>query len=282
MPVVWFDVPELSEPDPTDDLVALIKRYQWQDWRDTRFEERHSAAYRRAVAELARRLAEVNARLNDAPPELPTTVTAGVTDEEDETPGTLDILSVAMEAMPAWTQTLHGVGEEIQAVSALAQESSQEMEEGDKRGKGLAVRLSVAREFGRNLEPHSQRLEELGNDFTTHLYDVDGGVRALVAQAEREAHDDASRKAACEFFESVRSMAHSSRGGLAGLKSMVDSIAPVEGLSRDMRAPLRKMRKALTVMVEGQAVIDEWVRLIDESPIDCADTEGRAEGASST
>jgi hypothetical protein len=151
------------------------------------------------------------------------------------------------------------------------------MREGDKQGKGFAARLTVARQFGRNIEPHSQRLEELGNEFTTQLYDVDGGIRALVAQADVEAEDPESRKAACEFFDLIRSMAASSRGGLAGLKSIVDSITPVEGMSRDMRAPLRKMRKALTVMVEGQAVIDEWVRLIDESSVDCSEAADAAE-----
>ncbi len=45
--------------------------------------------------------------------------------------------------------------------------------------------------------------------------------------------------------------------------------AQVETLSRDLRAPLRKLRQGLTILVEAREVTDEWVGLIAASGVEC-------------
>lgn len=40
MPLLYVDVPELHEDSPSDDLAVQMKAFQWEDWRDLRFEER--------------------------------------------------------------------------------------------------------------------------------------------------------------------------------------------------------------------------------------------------
>jgi hypothetical protein len=50
------------------------------------------------------------------------------------------------------------------------------------------------------------------------------------------------------------------------------SIRDVAQMSRDLRTPLRDIEKGLSRVMDGQAVMDEWVRLIDEVNIDCPDT----------
>jgi TIR domain len=271
LPLVWFDVPDLHEANPVDDLAVIIKRYHWADWRDLRFEERDSGVYRRAVADLAQRLVNINARTAVAGSDM-VTIAVGAptgdalavaepdTGDDDATLGTLDVMALAETAMPAWADTMRKVRAEIEAVGALTEEATVEMRRGEKQGKGFAARLTAARVLAQKLEPYAQRIEELGNEFTTHLYDIDGGIRAMLAQVQM-ATEDSEREVGEQLKESVHSMATSSREGLGAMRGMVESIAPIEAMSRDLRAPLRKIRKGLTVMVEGQRVIEEWDRL---------------------
>ena len=39
----------------------------------------------------------------------------------------------------------------------------------------------------------------------------------------------------------------------------------------DLRPPLRRLKQGLTLMLEAREVTDEWVRLMDETGIDCDD-----------
>lgn len=270
LPLVWFEVPELHEADPTDDLIAIIKRYQWADWRELRFEDRSSGAYRRAVAQLAQRLVDINARMADAAfvaspgvVIIPATGSSGLAADavaDEDALGSLDLMALAETAMPAWSDTMTAVRQEVEMAGELAEEATAEMAAGDKHGKGFAARLTAARTFAQKLDPHAQRIEELGNEFTTHLYNIDGGIRAMLAQLD-SVETEENKAAAAEFKAVVHTMAISSREGLGAIQSFVDSIVSVEGTSRDLRLPLRRMRKGLTVMVEGQRVIDEWDRL---------------------
>lgn len=64
-------------------------------------------------------------------------------------------------------------------------------------------------------------------------------------------------------------MAEGMLGALESTQAMIDGIASIESLSRDMRPPLRKLRQGLTVMFEAREVADEWLRLIDATEIVC-------------
>ena len=50
---------------------------------------------------------------------------------------------------------------------------------------------------------------------------------------------------------------------------MINTAAPLEKMSRDLRPVLRRLRQSLTVMVEGRKVSDNWISLIEASGIDC-------------
>src|SRR6476646_8592984 len=56
--VYWVRVPELEEnpEESPDEAIRLVAKYNWQDLRDERLEERDSSAYRKAVAALAAEL----------------------------------------------------------------------------------------------------------------------------------------------------------------------------------------------------------------------------------
>ncbi len=45
---------------------------------------------------------------------------------------------------------------------------------------------------------------------------------------------------------------------------MVETTKDLERMSKDMRAPLRNLRKALSSMVQAQQITDAWISLLDQ------------------
>jgi len=251
--------------------MALVKSFQWESWVGLRFADPTSSEYRRAVAKLAGRLAEANALAERA--DVSAAAIALSEGDADEEPGVLDLMARAEEAMPQWSETMQEIVQEIDNISTLAQATTAEMAQGDKQGKGFAARLTAARRLAKELQEPAMRIDNLGEQFARQLYEVDRGVRVIIERAPGEVEEDPdSKEAACEFFQSVRLMANSSEEGLGALKGMVDAISPIEGMSRDLRPPLRTLRHGLTLMYEGRDVIRSWVAQMDASPLDCSDT----------
>lgn len=253
LPLLWVDVAGLGEPTTSEDeVVTVVKKYQWVDWRELRFEERGSGAYRRAVSALATRLSQI------APaPDLVSQEVQTVT--SDSEPGLLDHIAASESALPRLAGTLQDVEVEIVAVGELATEASEAMSQADARKQGAAGRLTAARIFAQKVSPHAQKVEELGAAFASDLYDLDGGVRATLASFEASPTDDPTEiQARKNYAESIARLVPSAREGLGAISSLVTSILPLEGLSRDLRPPLQQLRKGLSLMAEGQQVMDGW------------------------
>lgn len=110
----------------------------------------------------------------------------------------------------------------------------------------------------------------MANKFATQLHIYDSGVRALVEVVGSDLDCNSDDKIEiCRLFESLLTLSSSAKEGLGSLQSVIDQIAPLEKISRDLRPPLRGFRKALTLMLEGRGITDSWVSLIEQCPIQC-------------
>lgn len=270
LPLLYVDVPELNSDQSTDDLVNLVREFQWVDWRDLRFSDRTSEPYRRAVVRLVTRLIEVNRQdpsLGES--ESGSSGPATVVNADDE-PGMIDLLATTEESLPMLASTLDLISQEIQIIGQVMNEGSEHIRNADSQGKGYAARLLVARKVAARLKEPVARLELSANRFASQLHDVDQGFRIMIDQAPMAIEDDPeSKEGVCTFFQSVKGMSSAAHTSFASVKSMIDNIEPIEKLSRDLRPTLRRLRQALTVMVEGREVINEWVTLIEGSGVEC-------------
>jgi hypothetical protein len=263
LPILYLDIPGLQEDPPSDDLLALVKKFQWVDWQDLRFSDRASPEYRRAVSALAQRLVFAN-RAAEAPAASDAAISRANT--ADEEAGVIELLADFELAVPRLTATTQTIAEAINDVNAAVTLTSEEISE--PRNQSFARRLVVLRDLSKRLESPATAISTLGDDFTQQLHDVDLGVRTLIARAPEEPEN---RREFCEFFKNIRSMVSAAEGGLGALQGLIDSAAPLEKLSRDVRPPLRDMRRGLTLMVEGRDVMRPWVALIDASGVTCED-----------
>lgn len=266
MPLLYVDVQELHEDEPDDELVALVKKFQWEDWTDLAYADVSSEAYRRGVGKLAKQLVEANRRLAELVHEPTVEQGAAPAEPTDEgEPGLLDRMAAMESALPAWSETITSIGQEISEIGALMNRATEEMKARDARGKGFAGRIAVARATAIELTPRAEHVLQLSSEFSGQMNAVDSGLRALIPALSSEQGDLEERAAAEEFLGQVRTLANSSSEGLGQLAGMINAIEPVENMSRDLRPPLKTLRRGLTALREGQIVANEWLRLIDES-----------------
>ena len=263
LPILYMDFPGRDENPPTDELVALVKRFQWVDWRELRFADRRSPEYRRGVSELATRLVNANRSAERVEVSDNAINRAGALDDEA---GVMDLLAGMETALPKLTGTLEQIVEVITEISGVAESTTGELNAPNGANQTFAKRLLLLRKFAVEMTPPSERIGGLGDDFASQLHDVDLGVRAII---ERAPDEPESRAEFCSFFASLRSMIESSEAGLGALEGFVDTFVPLERLSRDIRPVLRNIRRGLTLMVEGRDVMRLWGSQIDASGIEC-------------
>ncbi|MCC5781625.1 hypothetical protein CRM73_01430 [Kocuria sp. CCUG 69068] len=267
MPILYIDFPRLRQDPSDDDAMDLIKRFQWEDWTDLRYESTTSPDYRRAVGRMATRLAEANviadqADIAQAAGELP--------EEEDDAPGTVDLMAQAEEALPEWAETLEAIGEEIGTVAEIFVSGKADVEAANSSPKAFAARLTVFRKMANALAEPAGNIFEHSEQFTKQLNDVDQGITIMIQQVPAELQDNPEfKQEACGFFDSVLEMASSADAGLGSLKQMIDVMEPIEAKSRDLRAPMKLMRRGLTSMYEGRKIINGWVDLIERTGVEC-------------
>lgn len=271
LPLLYIDVPSLQDETTADELIKLVRTFQWEDWRELRFLDPAAEGYRRGVARLAVRLVEANRQAEKTDLAAIAQELEGQTDgSAKDSPGFLDQMVAAEEALPKLAETVEAIGRDIELIAKAMQEATSDIHQADKHGKGFAARLLVAREVARRLSEPAERVRALGNEFASHLHEVDLGFRAIIERAAAEVQRSPdSATEVCTFFNMVRSFSGAASVGLSQAQGLIDAIAPIENVSRDLRPVLRHLRQGLMRMVEAREITDDWVRLMDGSGVAC-------------
>lgn len=273
LPILYTRVPEMEGDEIEDEAVALIAKTQYEDWRTLRLEDEDSPVYRQAVNRLASRLAEIAERVSQPSVEEIGQATPAVGEPADA-PGFLDLMAVAEEAMPRWTSTIEQFGPAMEALAAAAEMATVEMEKSDARGAGFGGRLNVARLYAAAVTEPAEEILELGSRYAADLVEIDPAIRTLIRHAEEEEPEGEELDSVCELFASMQYLVRESRSAVESLEELIASMRPVEKMTKIVRAPHATIRKGLRNVTDGQAVLEEWDRLIREAGIDCSGHAG--------
>jgi hypothetical protein len=272
LPLLYVDVPDLT-PESEDEVVALVARTQYVDWTALRLEDERSSEYRKGVHALAKRLVEIGEQVaGQAQTGVEPESGASASDEDiDDTPGFGDVLATSEEAMPQWQETVEAFTPVMEELARLADDTLAQIQASDARGGGFAGRIRVAAAYGRALDEPATQFLELSTRYASHLIAVDAGILTLIRLSGAELESDDNRRSACELFASIQEFAVIARENyevMAGLSRVVGETAK---FSREVRPATRKLQAGLQRVMDGQSVIDEWVRQIDASDIACDD-----------
>jgi hypothetical protein len=273
--IVYVDVPELEEDTPQDELMVLVKQFQWEDWRELRFTDVNSSEYRIAVAKMAKRLADASRAAIAA--ELPAPIDAispfpGSEGGTAEEPGLMDILAAGQIGMQGVSATSVAMTEEMAKFNSFVGKATGDIRRSDQEGRGPVDRLAIAKELAQNLTQPADRFFQLANEYASQMYDADRGTRTLISLAPDEIkRNPDSKSVVCQFFDIIIATAQKAQFLATTLGEFSQGLAKSETLSRDLRPPLQTMKRGVAIVMEASSLADGWLKAIEESPVDCTD-----------
>ncbi|MFC9852902.1 toll/interleukin-1 receptor domain-containing protein [Streptomyces prasinus] len=261
LPILYFDVPQLKDPSPDDEVMTLVAQRQYEDWTKLRLEDEDSPEYRKAVNRLAARLVEILERTAEVEPP-PVALTDDI-DPEDE-PGMLELMADAEAALPSWANSMEQFGATVREMGERVKLANEEMSASDARGGGFAGRLRITQSLAEDLKKPVDKLGQLGYQYSADLLAIDPGILGIIRLVETEGVPGGNEAQVVEFFNTIRTTAGQIRGMVSSVREFSGSLDGAASLSRSMRPLVKKMRASLQKVVDGQAVLDEWERRIDE------------------
>lgn len=216
------------------------------------------------MTRLAQRIVEVSRSLA-----TPTPVIAlqsdNQTSEDDDQPGLLDLLASGEEALPQLNERLEEITGVLSEIASLAHDSSLQMEQPENQTT-FARRVRLTRELARRLMSPAQRMHAASAQYARTLTDVDLSVHAALDLVEEslETASPEDRAEAAIFAQAVDELANVAIETATPLEELIETLRRNAKLSRDLRQPAAQMQAALREFLDGNAVMAEWQRRIQE------------------
>ncbi len=274
LPLLYIDLPAFRDPnDPlaTDDLITLVKSFQWENWTELRFSEVTSEGYRRGVARLASRLVDANKRAEQiAIIREVEQLESSPNNYDDDEPGFIDKLAKTEETFPKWIDTIGQISREIETVGEIMGEATADAQRADSRGQIFAHRAAIFRRVANELRKPAELIWTLSNQYASELHDIDKGMRELIIQGSEEVRRKPDFKPGyCEFYRSILNMSSTVNSSIESILGLIKATQSLEKMSRDVRPPLRQIRQGLTTLTEAKGVTDQWIHLFKSADIVC-------------
>ncbi|MFE6001895.1 MULTISPECIES: toll/interleukin-1 receptor domain-containing protein [Streptomyces] len=260
LPILYIKVPGLSDDSP-DEVMSLIANRQYVDWTTLRTEDEDSPAHRKAVENLAERLVGILERSVQVASENERVIESPTGEES----ALLETMAEMEAAFPRWTGVVEEFASVMEVIATETGISAAEMQRSDARGGGFAGRLRVSHQLAARITDSVDRFYELGNLYSAELVNVDPGILTLIRETPRQVLTDEDRGTIEEFFSSVRGAVLASRTNIPVFTEFAETVGALKGLSKAMRPLAVKMESAVRQVMDGQAILDEWERLIDEN-----------------
>lgn len=275
----YVDFPELTDENTEDPLIKLVQDYQWKDWTDLRFAEVNSEAYRRGVNNLALRLVDANRNLEEAKSTQRAYLEGSIdeVDVDDEGPGYIEALENTLNLLNDLPETLGIITDEINKIGRIMKESKEYINRVESQGKGYRNITAITIKTANELKDPTEIIFSKSNVYAFQIHEIDEGYRILINSAPMliELNPD-MRQSYCKLFDSIRTMADASIKSVEGARQMVKAVETLELMSRHLRPVGRRLKKALTIMIESTEVSKDWLELIDNTGVSCDDYEDDA------
>jgi hypothetical protein len=269
IPILYADVPGFDDENPDNELIKLIKSFQYQDWREIRFEEVNTKFYRQGVYDIALRIFSVNNQgLVDKP--LKEEIRDSKTTDDEDVPGTIEILAEYEKQIELLPQTLETISENITKIGGIMRESTENIHRADEQGKGFAARLANINRVADLMNEPTEEIWTSCNLYASQIDTVDQAFRIIIEQSAHEIENNPDSKSeVCNNFRTILRLSTAAQGAIINTNGMIDALEPLEKLSRNIKPVVRKLKNGLVLLVNSTNVTDYWIKLIEETGIDC-------------
>lgn len=261
MPIIYAAIPGFDDENSDDELVSLIKEYQYIDWRPYRFEEPTSRKYAQGVNKLAQRLNELNEKLNEKPLPAPHTLSSingydeSTTDSDSLDIGFYDKICALEEESPKLVSLISQIGEDVETIGGVAKTNTDRITKASEKGSDLSVIMAIFGQMAHELAPPADRMKQNSALFLEKTQQLDIGMLPSIKAAKRLS---ASSDQENGFLSSLVSLNASAQESSIGVQGMMDSVMNIEGMSRALNRPLATIKEGLSTYLEACSIIIEW------------------------
>lgn len=191
----------------------------------------------------------------------------GGTSLSDDKLGSLDKIALAEEALPLWAQTIVDISQRIETVSGFMRTTTRKINTDSKSHASISARLRIIKGLTKELDSPANDIERFGLQYQQYIHQIDGGLREtirLLAEEAARSNDDTTLESARAFYATIGDVISKSDEGYRALEGFINSMRPIENMSRDLPVPLSKVRKGLNCL-DTRELMSEWHNLIEES-----------------
>ncbi|MDF5756188.1 hypothetical protein [Spongiactinospora sp. TRM90649] len=264
LPIIYAPIRQLDDSEDSDDeIVSLIRRTQYSDWRQLRLLDENSSTYREAVNHLATRLVDIADALQENPPELPTAEGLAKDAPIVDGPGIIDIMADAEAAIPIWVQSMEDLVRLMHELQEAVVPMAEELRANDQAGKGFTGRLQLMRKFATQIDPIADRLMAIANRYADQIVTINPAVLAAIRELQ-EGSGASTAEERATFIRTMSDLAQNMYPVVRGMDELVQNINRSKNVSRDLSRPLNKLTRALSSLQDGYVLIEQWTRPVGE------------------
>lgn len=164
--------------------------------------------------------------------------------------------------LPAWVETMQAITKEAVYVGKATEDAGVRLNASNAKGESLQKKKKILTELARKLTPPSESLTQLSEKYIHHVGAVDPGIRAIISMSQLGSSEPDPKPNSP--LQSVLELIESTQTSMDSIEYLVNTIRPLEPLSKDLRKPLQTIRIGLEKMLLTRQAADEWKRLATE------------------
>jgi hypothetical protein len=254
MPILYADIPEFNDGNP-DELVALLSRYQYEDWTALRLEDPQSAIYRKAVHNLARRLADAAQIVTEK--QLEVEVTAVDTDGGDSL-GLFELAEEINRRMPEWLEAMETHWATIRQGEAVHGVYQPRLARLMKQRAPAGSRFALLQRWASELLPLSERSKTEAMIYDKIRLEIEPNVERAFALLENHPRD-------ADVLEPFWSALEEANSGIESLKSLPKATyfseiwQQYQHLSQLARQVAANYRQSEAKIDECNEAVERWI-----------------------
>ncbi|WP_421076801.1 hypothetical protein [Microbacterium sp. IO18] len=180
--------------------------------------------------------------------------------EEDDEPGTLELLAEGERAVYGVSEVLTDASTTIQEIGEHTAVATEAIKASDAANKGFAGRLLIAKELATTLAEPADDFAVSVAGFIDHVQAMDVMVRYV---AGRGADSESDRADLQGFFASVISLVDAAEEASVNISNYGRSAANLRKFSSVLKSVSRSLEGSANTYLEGIAVISGWRALVE-------------------
>ena len=194
------------------------------------------------------------------------------TAQDDDPPGTLDLMAQGEAAMEALTGHLENFSGQMEEMTAISADSTPHVE----HAESFAAKLTATRRFADRLKVPASKMDETASEYLTGVEQVDRMVQLVVEQLRDGLLDPDEDVGLRAFAGGIQTMAASAADASVTITEVIQAVREMRKWSNVLRPVSKSIEHSLNTILRGNEIVMGWGSAIDGLDLGDGDADGEA------